>query len=58
VKISLTISFIYNILGLIYALSGSMSPVVAAILMPISSVSVVAIAIFGTKLAANSSINK
>ncbi|NVN95528.1 MAG: heavy metal translocating P-type ATPase metal-binding domain-containing protein [Bacteroidetes bacterium] len=58
VKISFTISFIYNILGLIYALSGNMSPVVAAILMPISSVSVVAIAIFGTKLAANSSINK
>ncbi|MFZ4401287.1 MAG: heavy metal translocating P-type ATPase [Bacteroidales bacterium] len=51
VKISFAISFLYNIFGLMYALSGNMSPVVAAILMPISSVSVVAIAIFGTKLA-------
>ncbi len=50
VKISFGISFLYNILGLLYALSGNMSPVVAAILMPLSSVSVVAFAIFGTQL--------
>ncbi|MEI6823106.1 MAG: heavy metal translocating P-type ATPase metal-binding domain-containing protein [Bacteroidota bacterium] len=53
VKISFIISFLYNIFGLIYAISGTMSPVVAAILMPVSSVSIVAIAIFGTKMAAN-----
>jgi Cu+-exporting ATPase len=58
VKISIAISFIYNVFGLTYALSGNMSPVFAAILMPISSVSVVAFAIFGTKLLANRTINK
>ncbi len=58
VKISIAISFLYNILGLIYALSGKMSPVVAAILMPVSSVSVVAFAILGTNLLAKWTFNK
>ncbi len=52
VKMSFAISFLYNIGGLIYALSGNMTPVVAAILMPVSSVSVVAFAIFGTQMVA------
>jgi len=56
VKLSIAISFLYNLFGLIYALSGNMSPVVAAVLMPISSVSVVAFAIFGTKLIASKSL--
>ncbi len=41
VVISFAISFLYNVVGLYFAVSGSMSPLVAAILMPISSVSVV-----------------
>jgi Cu+-exporting ATPase len=48
VKMSYVISFLYNIIGLSYALSGHLSPVVAAILMPVSSVSVVAFATFAT----------
>ncbi len=48
VKISYVISFLYNIVGLSYALSGHLSPVVAAILMPVSSISVVAFATFAT----------
>jgi Cu+-exporting ATPase len=48
VKISFAISFFYNIVGLSYALSGQLSPVVAAILMPVSSVTVVAFATFAT----------
>ena len=48
VKMSYAISFLYNIVGLSYALSGHLSPVVAAILMPVSSVSVVAFATFAT----------
>ncbi len=48
VKISFAISFLYNIVGLSYALSGQLSPVVAAILMPVSSVTVVAFATFAT----------
>jgi len=49
VKLSFAISFFYNIIGIGFALSGNLSPVVAAILMPISSVSVVAFATFITR---------
>ncbi len=42
VKITFTISFLYNIIGLSFAVSGNLSPLVAAILMPISSITVVA----------------
>ncbi len=46
VVISFVISFMYNIVGLYFAVQGSLSPIIAAILMPISSVSVVAFATF------------
>jgi len=39
---ALVISFVYNIIGLSFAVSGHLTPVVSAILMPISSVTVVA----------------
>lgn len=39
--ISFVISFLYNIVGFYFALTGNLSPVIAAILMPLSSVSVV-----------------
>ncbi len=42
VYLSYGISILYNIVGLSFALSANLSPVVAAILMPVSSVSVVA----------------
>ncbi len=51
VKLSFIISFFYNVIGVSIALSGLLTPVVAAILMPISSVSVVAFATFTTRLA-------
>jgi P-type Cu+ transporter len=41
---SYVISFLYNIIGLSFALQGLLSPVVAAILMPLSSISVVTFA--------------
>lgn len=50
VKLSFAISFMYNIIGIAFAITGNLSPVVAAILMPISSVSVVAFATFITRL--------
>lgn len=46
VKVSFAISFLYNIIGLFFAVQGTLSPLIAAILMPISSVSVVAFATF------------
>ena len=42
VRWSLALSFTYNIIGLYFAVSGQLTPVVAAILMPLSSISVVA----------------
>jgi Cu+-exporting ATPase len=41
VIVSFVISFLYNIVGLSFAVQGLLSPVTAAILMPISSISVV-----------------
>lgn len=41
VKITFGISFLYNIVGLSVAVTGMMSPLFAAILMPISSITVV-----------------
>jgi Cu+-exporting ATPase len=44
VRISLLISILYNIVGLSFAARGLMSPVICAVLMPVSSVTVVAFA--------------
>ena len=52
VKMSFAISFFYNVIGLIIALTGHLSPVVAAVLMPISSITVVAFATFATRILA------
>ncbi|MFD1614866.1 heavy metal translocating P-type ATPase [Gelatiniphilus marinus] len=41
IKWSFILSFIYNIVGLYFAVTGKLSPVVAAILMPLSSISIV-----------------
>ncbi len=56
VRISFAISFLYNMAGLGYALSGQLSPVIAAILMPVSSVSVVAFATSATAWKARKSL--
>jgi Cu+-exporting ATPase len=41
VFISIGLSFIYNVAGLSFAITGNLSPVVSAILMPLSSISIV-----------------
>ena len=46
------ISLIYNIIGLTFAIQGSLSPVIAAILMPISSISIVLLATISTSFLA------
>ncbi|MBT8387172.1 MAG: heavy metal translocating P-type ATPase metal-binding domain-containing protein [Ignavibacteria bacterium] len=50
--ISFTISFIYNLIGLGFAVQGMLSPIIAAILMPLSSISVVVFATLSTNLLA------
>lgn len=52
-KVGFLISFIYNIVGLYFSISGMLSPILAAILMPLSSVSVVAFATLASSLAFN-----
>lgn len=41
IKASFVLSFLYNIIGMYFALTGQLTPVVAAILMPLSSISIV-----------------
>ncbi len=41
IKASFVLSFCYNVIGLYFALTGMLTPVVAAILMPLSSISIV-----------------
>ena len=50
ILIAFIISFAYNIIGLSFAITGYLEPVVAAILMPISSVSVLLFATISTRL--------
>jgi Cu+-exporting ATPase len=41
IMVSYVISLLYNIVGVSFAVQGTMSPLVAAILMPISSVTII-----------------
>ncbi len=52
VKASFGLSILYNLIGLAFAVQGLLSPIVAAILMPLSSVSVVAFVTFTTRVLA------
>lgn len=41
IKWAFVLSFMYNVVGLYFAVTGQLSPVIAAILMPLSSISIV-----------------
>jgi len=56
-KISLGISLLYNVLGLSFAVTGHLTPLVAAILMPISSISVVVFTTFMVNMIAKSKLS-
>ncbi|GJM28844.1 MAG: ATPase [Cyclobacteriaceae bacterium] len=45
-------SFLYNLVGLAFAVSGNLSPLIAAVLMPTSSISIVIFTTMAVKLAA------
>jgi Cu+-exporting ATPase len=47
VKVSFALSFVYNLVGLSFAVTGQLSPLISAVLMPASSISVV---LFATTL--------
>lgn len=50
VKWSFLLSFVYNIIGLYFAVTGQLAPVIAAILMPLSSISIVVFTTICTNL--------
>lgn len=50
IKLSFVLSLLYNVIGLYFAVTGQLQPVIAAILMPLSSISVVAFATLMTNL--------
>ncbi|WFB36032.1 heavy metal translocating P-type ATPase metal-binding domain-containing protein [Kiritimatiellota bacterium B12222] len=52
VMLSFTVSLLYNVVGISIAASGHLSPLIAAILMPLSSVTVLLISVLCTRLAA------
>lgn len=52
---SFIISFLYNIAGITFAFQGTVSPLLAAVLMPASSVSVVLFTVISTNIAAKRS---
>lgn len=48
VYLSYSIALLYNIIGLSFAVTGSLSPVIAAILMPLSSITIAITGVLGT----------
>ena len=50
IKWSFVLSFIYNIVGLYFAVTGQLAPVIAAILMPLSSISIVVFTTIATNV--------
>jgi Cu+-exporting ATPase len=50
IMISFLISFLYNIIGLYFAVQGTLSPLIAAILMPASSLTVVLFTMGATRI--------
>jgi Cu+-exporting ATPase len=52
IKWSFALSFIYNFIGMYFAVTGQLTPLVAAVLMPLSSISIVAFVTMLTNLIA------
>lgn len=50
IKTSFVFSFLYNIIGLYFAITGNLSPIIAAILMPLSSISIVVFVTLATNI--------
>ena len=50
VKWSFALSFLYNIVGMYFAVQGKLSPVMAAILMPLSSITIVVFVTLATNI--------
>ncbi len=51
IKASLVLSLLYNSIGLFFAVQGGLTPLIAAILMPLSSVTIVVFVVVATNIA-------
>ncbi|MBZ9651769.1 heavy metal translocating P-type ATPase [Psychroflexus montanilacus] len=58
IKLSFIFSFLYNVVGLYFALTGQLQPVIAAILMPLSSISIVVFTTLATQYISKPILNK
>jgi Cu+-exporting ATPase len=58
IYMSFAFSVLYNIVGLYFAVSGMLSPLFAAVLMPVSSVSVVLYCVLASNYTAKKKLNK
>jgi Cu+-exporting ATPase len=58
IRIAFVLSFLYNIIGLSFAVSAQLSPIVCAILMPLSSVTIVGFVSAAVHLAGKKLANK
>ncbi len=54
VKVAFVFSFLYNIVGLSFAVAGQLSPLISAILMPVSSITVVGLVVLLSHIAERS----
>ena len=54
IYMSFGLSLLYNVVGLSYAVSGNLSPIVAAIIMPLSTITIVSFVTIATNLFARS----
>ncbi|MFM7328627.1 MAG: heavy metal translocating P-type ATPase [Bacteroidota bacterium] len=54
VRLCFLISFLYNVVGLAFAVSGHLTPLVAAVLMPLSSITIVAFTTLSVKVVSRS----
>ncbi len=50
IKVSILLSFLYNLVGLYFAVTGQLSPIIAAILMPLSSITIIVFATICTNV--------
>ncbi|MDD3722348.1 MAG: heavy metal translocating P-type ATPase metal-binding domain-containing protein [Lutibacter sp.] len=57
IKASFMLAFCYNVVGMYFALTGALTPIVAAILMPVSSISIVIFVTIMTNLVSKKYLN-
>lgn len=57
VIIAFAFSFAYNIIGLFFAVTGHLSPLISAILMPLSSVTIIGLVVFMTSISEKRILN-